>query len=69
MAWYKNANNLRLASGTEAVWSTDYKPAATVLILSREVVVDRATPKRQRLCDFGRARESGPYTSGGAEST
>lgn len=30
MAWYKNANNLKLANGTEAVWSTDYKPAETV---------------------------------------
>jgi peptide methionine sulfoxide reductase MsrB len=30
MAWYKNANNLQQAEGTEAVWSTDYQPGATV---------------------------------------
>lgn len=30
MAWYKNANNLVQANGTEAVWSIDYSPGETV---------------------------------------
>lgn len=30
MAWYKNADNLELASGAEAVWSTDCKLGDTV---------------------------------------
>lgn len=30
MAWYKNADNLVKANGTEAVWSTFYKPGDNV---------------------------------------
>jgi len=30
MAWYKDAGVLKSASGTEAVWSTDYRPGANV---------------------------------------